>query len=457
MATVASSADTRSGRLRAFVWGWSAIAALALAISAMTAGSGALSGRAALLEGALLPLTVLAELVPVRIAPNQKASLASVPLLLMALLLPPPLAAGGAAAAILVGNLGARRTLRNAAFNAATATIAVLAAGTLASPLRLDGAGLGLGVVAAITFSALALAAPSAAAAIQRGESIPVRLWTTVGANWSQALAFDAIALSVAILGMLAPEAAPIPLLVLPLVLRMNVALEGQLAANEALHKVLSGQRRFLTDVSHNVGNPLATIRMNLSLLQHGASRYAHQVALADAGAEAARLSQLFQRLRLLAETDEDLPMKPSRLDLAEIANDLVRTYAGEAGQRGVELRWEATGIAEVDGDEDLLRQAVANLVENAVRHTPRGKMVRLRVGHSGTVARVEVIDEGSGIDPELLPDIFERFKKGPAGGSGLGLAIARNVIQRHGGEIMVETTVGAGSRFEIRLPGAVQ
>ena len=194
----------------------------------------------------------------------------------------------------------------------------------------------------------------------------------------------------------------------------------------------------------------------NLSLVQRGASRYAHQVALADAGTEAARLSQLFQRLRVLAETDEDLPMKQSRLDLAEIANDLVRAYAGEAGQRGVELRWEATGVAEVDGDEDLLRQAVANVVENAVRHTPRGKMVQLRVGHSGRVARFEVIDEGSGIEPELLPDIFERFKKGPAGGSGLGLAIARNVIQRHGGYITVETTVGAGSRFEIRLPVAV-
>jgi two-component system sensor histidine kinase BaeS len=94
------------------------------------------------------------------------------------------------------------------------------------------------------------------------------------------------------------------------------------------------------------------------------------------------------------------------------------------------------------------------NLVTNALRHTPRGGSVNLRAELGDGATLVEVADTGSGIAPELLPHVFERFTKGEGSpGSGLGLAIAREIVQAHGGELTVESEVGEGSRFRLRLP----
>jgi len=168
---------------------------------------------------------------------------------------------------------------------------------------------------------------------------------------------------------------------------------------------------------------------------------------------ESQRLGELFRRLRVLAETDEHVPIRLSDFDLAIMAGELVRAYSSQASARGVELRMEAAAESSVRGDEDLLRQAAANLVENAIRYSPDGGAVVIRVAADTRQARIEVIDQGPGIDPLRLPAIFDRFQTGPGGGSGLGLAIAQSVVERHGGRIEVESRLGVGSRFAILLP----
>jgi len=109
---------------------------------------------------------------------------------------------------------------------------------------------------------------------------------------------------------------------------------------------------------------------------------------------------------------------------------------------------------ARISADKDLLREAVANLVDNAVRVTPRGEAVTLRVANGTAGPYIDVIDHGPGIDDDRLKNLFDRFQRSDSG-SGLGLAIARRVVERHGGTIRVQTKPGSGSTFTIELPAS--
>ncbi|MFE2311116.1 sensor histidine kinase, partial [Streptomyces sp. NPDC059411] len=119
-------------------------------------------------------------------------------------------------------------------------------------------------------------------------------------------------------------------------------------------------------------------------------------------------------------------------------------------------------GAAPVNGDEARLRQVVANLVGNAVAHTPAGSPVRIGVGSAGGHEVIEVADSGPGLTPEQAARVFERFYRVDAsrsrqagGGAGLGLAIASVLVQAHGGELELETAPGEGALFRVRLPSA--
>ncbi|TMD70434.1 MAG: HAMP domain-containing histidine kinase [Chloroflexi bacterium] len=158
-------------------------------------------------------------------------------------------------------------------------------------------------------------------------------------------------------------------------------------------------------------------------------------------------------RLRSLAHADEDVPLRRELVDLAELTADVVRAYTAQAATSGVGLVTEVGAQARITADKDLLREAVANLVDNAVRVSPRGAQVRLRVDRGLVGPQIAVADDGPGIEEDRLPKLFERFQRSDAG-SGLGLAIARRVVERHGGTIRVKTEPGAGSTFTIELPG---
>lgn len=409
-----------------------------------------LLAAALLLGGA----AVAAELRPVRIGAKQKMSLAAVPALTCAFLVPAPVAGLLMTAAAVGGNLGVGRRARATAFNAGTVAIAVTVAALVGGMAADTGpSAVARAALGAALFSLVSILLAAAASAAQRNQPLGATLSAALNDSWPQHGAMDAIAIACAVLLLRAPWAAVLPLAVLPLIYRMNRLIEAELESKERVARLLASQRRFLTDVSHNVGNPLATIRTNLSLLRRPRLPDQTATALADAETEAARLSELFRRLRVLAETDDEVPLRMAPLDLAEMAADLVRAYTGPAVARRVRLDRMVDAPVRVTADEDLLRQAAANLVENAIRYSPEGGAVTIRVGVGGREARLDVIDHGPGIEPDRLPAIFERFQRGPEGGSGLGLAIARSVVERHGGRILVDSDPGTGTRFSIVLP----
>jgi signal transduction histidine kinase len=401
---------------------------------------------------------LLAERYPVKIGPEQKVNLGALPSLLAVLLLPPGVGPATAALSVLAANRLVRRSWWDSVFNAGN----VLAAASLAAMVGAIGTidkDMGTAqdvraVAAAFVYVAVNLLVAAVPAALHSGRSYVALVKQSAAASWPASLTLAACAVSIAVLSIEAPVVAALPLIALPLIYRMNLAILAQSNANEQLAGVLTAQRRFLTDVSHQVATPLATIMTNLSILRRASRRGSSGQAIEDSVAEAERMKRMLGRLRSLAHADEDVPLRRELVDLAELTADVVNAYAAQAGTSGVGLVTEVMAPARISADKDLLREAVANLVDNAVRFSPRGSDVTLRVARGPAGPSIDVIDSGPGIEADRLPRLFERFQRSDSG-SGLGLAIARRVVERHGGTIHVQTARGEGSTFTIELPEA--
>jgi signal transduction histidine kinase len=222
--------------------------------------------------------------------------------------------------------------------------------------------------------------------------------------------------------------------------------------------------REFLADVSHELRTPLAALRTFNELLREkaGEDPVARTEFLESSAQQLERLDWLAQNLLELSKLDSGLV----RLDLRP--DDLRATVLSAAEQaeaaarrRGVGLTTELPeGTLVVRHDPPRIGQVVSNLVGNALKFTPRGGSVTVKLApHRGGGARIQVIDTGVGIDPAEMPRIFDRFFRGSrsnearGSGSGLGLAIARSIVEMHGGRIAVESRVGSGSTFTVTLP----
>jgi len=397
---------------------------------------------------------VLTERYPVKIAPEQKVNLGALPALIAVLLLPSGVGPATAAVGVLAGNLVVRRTWWESVYNAGDVLVAGAVAASIGTvPRDVDALQDIRVVAAALAYIAVNLLLAALPAAIHTGRRYLSLLRQAASASWTASVTLAACAVSVALLAVEAPVAAPLPLIVLPLIYRMNRAIQAQGIANEQLAGVLAAQRRFLTDVSHQVATPLATIMTNLSILRRARrGTGATQEAIADSVAEAERMKRMLARLRALAHADEDVPLRRELVDLAELTADVVHAYAAQAGTSGVGFVTEVRAPARISADKDLLREAVANLVDNAVRVSPPGEAVTLRVQAGEAGPSIDVIDRGPGIDDDRLKTLFDRFQRSDSG-SGLGLAIARRVVERHGGTIRVQTSRGEGSTFTIQLP----
>jgi two-component system sensor histidine kinase QseC len=146
-------------------------------------------------------------------------------------------------------------------------------------------------------------------------------------------------------------------------------------------------------------------------------------------------------------------------LDLGDVATDAATSLGRLAEDRSVHLEVDPEP-AMLDGDPVRLRQLVTILVDNAVRHSPRGGVVSVRVRTEGLTAAVEVADQGPGVRPEDREHVFDRFYRAPgapSGGTGLGLAIARWITERHGGRIGVRNAEAGGAIFRVELPGQIE
>jgi signal transduction histidine kinase len=452
---VAEAFASFPARLKAVVVGVPLAGVVLAAAAAAQGGFAAAQSWRWLLVPVCIAGGVLAERYPVKIGPEQKVNLGALPSVLAVLLLPPGVGPATVALSVLAGNRLVRRSWWESAFNAGN----VLGAASLAAMVGAIGTDMGAAqdgraAAAALIYVSVNLLVAVVPAALHSGRPYLELAGHAAAASWPASLTLAACAVSIAVLSIEAPVVALVPLIVLPLIYRMNLAILAQANANEQLAGVLTAQRRFLTDVSHQVATPLATIMTNLSILRRAARSGKTGQAIEDSVAEAERMKRMLGRLRSLAHADEDVPLRRELVDLAELTADVVRAYAAQAGTSGVGLVTEVISPARINADKDLLREAVANLVDNAVRVSPRGADVRLRVARGAAGPSIDVIDRGPGIEEDRIPELFERFQRSDSG-SGLGLAIARRVVERHGGTIHVQTARGEGSTFTIELPEA--
>ncbi|MCC9306374.1 HAMP domain-containing histidine kinase [Kitasatospora sp. RB6PN24] len=240
---------------------------------------------------------------------------------------------------------------------------------------------------------------------------------------------------------------------------RVGLALNRMLGhVEDALaqrHTVEDRLRAFAADAGHELRTPVATVRGHAELaLRHPEIAPPVRHALERIEAESRRMGAIVDDLLLLARLDAGRPLARADVDLTRLALDCTADARAAAPDHHWRLDLPAEPVSAV-GDEDRLRQVVANLLGNAHRHTPPGTTVTLRL----TDRRLTVLDDGPGIPEALRPHLFERFARADhsrarsTGGTGLGLAIARAIARAHGGDLVLAPTQGAGAAFELTLP----
>lgn len=230
-------------------------------------------------------------------------------------------------------------------------------------------------------------------------------------------------------------------------------------------HRLQTTRREFVANVSHQLRTPLAAMRAALETLEEGALEdpEAARSFLGSLKREVERMERLVLELLDLSRLESgQVALHLAPVPVEALVREVAERFSPLAQQAGLTLTFQVPpDLPPVLVDRDKLLQALSNLLDNAIKFTPRGGKVCLGAHkENGTVA-FEVEDTGIGIAPEHLPHIFERFYKahrtpGDAG-AGLGLAIVKHIVQAHGGSVRVESQAGKGSRFTLLLPAAKQ
>ena len=240
----------------------------------------------------------------------------------------------------------------------------------------------------------------------------------------------------------------------------------GRLAAvfNQTLGRLeqsFEQMRRFTADVSHQLRTPLTAIRSvgEVGLRAGRRDEASYRAIIGSMLEEADRLSVLVDRLLSLsrAETHQST-LTPDSVSLVELAEDVVGHLGVLAEEKGQSLSVDATGRPTAVIDRVVLRQALINLVDNAIKFTPSGGQVSVRVTSDDGTAVVDVTDTGPGIPSEARERIFDRFFRGDelaASGTGLGLSIAKGAVEANGGQLTLERSDAQGTTFRIRLSKA--
>lgn len=213
-------------------------------------------------------------------------------------------------------------------------------------------------------------------------------------------------------------------------------------------------RRNLFADVAHELRTPLSVIRGNTEGMLDGVYPRddAHLETVLDATALMARLLDDLRTLSL-ADTGA-LRLYRERTDVGELLAEVRYGFAPRADDAGVTFVVASQPVPSLDIDPVRIRQVLDNLLDNALRHTPRGGRIRVEVRPEGNAVLFRVADTGKGISAEALPHVFDRFwKSADSGGSGLGLAIARGLIEAHGGQIRADSVPGKGTVLSFTLP----
>jgi signal transduction histidine kinase len=249
---------------------------------------------------------------------------------------------------------------------------------------------------------------------------------------------------------------------------RLTVTVNSML---ERLEEAFLAQQHFVADASHELKTPLTAILGHAHVIRRHGSRHPELAteALQQIIEQAERMQQMVQDLLLLAESSQNKEMMQEMVSMRLLAHTVITELAPLAFEKTIQVTITNNREEEawVLGERHLLKQVVANLVENALKFTPAGGQVSVSTWQERSEAEQEVVlevrDSGCGIASSEVPHIFDRWyrvdkaRTRATGGSGLGLSIVQAVVERHGGTVSVESQLGQGSIFQVRLPAAVE
>jgi len=226
------------------------------------------------------------------------------------------------------------------------------------------------------------------------------------------------------------------------------------------LEKSIGEMRQFSTALAHELRTPLAALRGEIELALRATRDSGLQRSFASQIEDIDRLTRLIDHVLTLARAESgQIPLKFVAIDLGELAASLVDQLEPVAHARSIELRCDPLPAVVALGDAGWLERLLLNLLDNAIKFTPEGGCVVVRVSRDGERARLDVADTGVGMTPEVAAHVFERFyqadpSRSGNGGAGLGLSLVKWIVDRHHGSITINSQPEHGSTFSVTLPG---
>jgi two-component system OmpR family sensor kinase len=229
----------------------------------------------------------------------------------------------------------------------------------------------------------------------------------------------------------------------------------------DRLEAAVERERRFVADAGHELRTPLANLKAELDLALRRARSPSELVdALRSASEETDRLARLAEDLLLLATAEGGrLPMRLEEVEVAGLVRATVDSFSGRAATLGIALATQDDEGLRARLDGTRIRQAVGNLVDNALRHTPAGGTVTVTTSRAGRTVSIAVADTGEGFSGAFLPHAFDAFARADAsrsrsaGGAGLGLAIVQAIVEAHGGTVEARNRDDGGAIVALHLP----